>query len=408
MKKGNPHLQEFLASIRLPHHNRTTMTQAEVLQFIADGTMFGLVECDVRVPPALTETFAEMTPIFKNVDITKEDIGAHMKNYAERAGVFKAPRRSLIGSMFGSKIMLATPLLRWYLSHGLVVDHVYEVVEYSRRNCFRAFGESVSNARRAGDRDQSNSILADTMKLLGNSAYGKTVTNQERHRVVKVADETDAPCLVNDDHFRALHDLGDGVYEVELTKKTISLNLPIQIGFFVYQYAKLRMLQFYYDFLVKFVHLTDFEMCEMDTDSGENRDELIRTDKREVYETEKIDWFPRDDTDAHKAFDKRTPGLFKIEWEGRGIVALCSKTYFCFGDQNKVSCKGLNKKTNEITKEKYLNVLRLQAPGSGINRGFRMRDGDMYTYEQTKTAFTYLYPKRKVHEDGRSTTYLDL
>ena len=210
MKKGNPHLQEFLASIRLPHHNRTTMTQAEVLQFIADGTMFGLVECDVRVPPALTETFAEMTPIFKNVDITKEDIGAHMKNYAERAGVFKAPRRSLIGSMFGSKIMLATPLLRWYLSHGLVVDHVYEVVEYSRRNCFRAFGESVSNARRAGDRDQSNSILADTMKLLGNSAYGKTVTNQERHRVVKVADETDAPCFVNDNHFRALHDLGEG------------------------------------------------------------------------------------------------------------------------------------------------------------------------------------------------------
>ena len=59
MKKGNPHLQEFLASIRLPHHNRTTMTQAEVLQFIADGTMFGLVECDVRVPPALTETLAE-------------------------------------------------------------------------------------------------------------------------------------------------------------------------------------------------------------------------------------------------------------------------------------------------------------------------------------------------------------
>ena len=155
-------------------------------------------------------------------------------------------------------------------------------------------------------------------------------------------------------------------------------------------------------------------MCEMDTDSaylaisGESLDELIRPDKREVYETEKIDWFPRDDTDAHKAFDKRTPGLFKIEWEGRGIVALCSKTYFRFGDQNKVSCKGLNKKTNEITKEKYLNVLRLQAPGSGINRGFRMRDGDMYTYEQTKTAFTYLYPKRKVHEDGRSTTYLDL
>ena len=73
--------------------------------------------------------------------------------------------------------------------------------------------------------------------------------------------------------------------EVELTKKTINLKLPIQIGFFVYQYAKLRMLQFYFDLLVIFIHISDF------------------------------------------------------------------------GDQNKVSCKGLNKNTNAISKERYLSVL---------------------------------------------------
>ena len=28
------------------------------------------------------------------------------------------------------------------------------------------------------------------------------------------------------------------------------------------------MLQFYYDFLVKFIHTSDFQMCEMDTDSA--------------------------------------------------------------------------------------------------------------------------------------------
>ena len=28
----------------------------------------------------------------------------------------------------------------------------------------------------------------------------------------------------------------------------------------------------------------------------------------------------------HKAYDKRKPGLFKVEWEGQGIVALCFKT----------------------------------------------------------------------------------
>ena len=36
----------------------------------------------------------------------------------------------------------------------------------------------------------------------------------------------------------------------------------------MYQYAKLRMLQFYYDFLDKYLDRSDFQMCEKDTDSA--------------------------------------------------------------------------------------------------------------------------------------------
>ena len=130
-----------------------------------------------------------------------------------------------------------------------------------KKDCFRGFGEAVSDARRAGDTDPSNALLADTMKLLGNSAYGKTVINQENHRQIKIADEHTASLYINDKHFRALHDIGECVYEVELTKKVINLDLPLHIGFSVYQFAKLRMLQFYYDFLVEFVDVENFR-CE--------------------------------------------------------------------------------------------------------------------------------------------------
>ena len=58
------------------------------------------------------------------------------------------------------------------------------------------------------------------------------------------------------------------VYNVDMAKKTIWLNLPLQIGFLVYQIAKLRTLEFYYDFLLKFVRPSDFQMCEMDKDSA--------------------------------------------------------------------------------------------------------------------------------------------
>jgi len=89
-------------------------------------------------------------------------------------------------------------------------------------------------------------------------------------------------------------------------------------------------------------------------------------------------------------------------------VSLCSKTYYCFGDKDKYSCKGISKRQNDLTKDTYLNVLKTQESGSGTNRGFRVRDNQVLTYTQTRAGLSYLYPKRKVAADGVSTSPLDL
>ena len=75
------------------------------------------------------------------------------------------PRRSLIGSVKGEKI-LATTLLKWYFEHCLEVTRVHQVVEFTPEPCFKPFGESVSDARRAGDAEPRKAIIADTMKLV--------------------------------------------------------------------------------------------------------------------------------------------------------------------------------------------------------------------------------------------------
>ena len=97
-------------------------------------------------------------------------------------------------------------------------------------------------------------------------------------------------------------------------------------------------------------------MCEMDTDSayitisGDSVESLVKPELRGEFEQDKCNWFPH--TREHKAYDKRTPGLFKVEWEGQGIVGLCSKTYYSFGAKDKLSYKGVNKKCNETNKDK--------------------------------------------------------
>lgn len=102
---------------------------------------------------------------------------------------------------------------------------------------------------------------------MGNSCYGETLTNHLKHKNVENWSDAKASRKVKTPLFRKLDNITDDTYEVESFKKSIKLNLSIQVHFVVYQYVELRMLQFYYDFLDRYLDRVNFQMCEMDTDS---------------------------------------------------------------------------------------------------------------------------------------------
>ncbi|KAJ8546715.1 hypothetical protein ON010_g11521 [Phytophthora cinnamomi] len=110
-----------------------------------------------------------MTPIFKNIliDCTSESIiGKHMYEYNESRKQRRAkPARKLIGSYFGEKILIYTPLLKWYLSHGMEITQTYSFIKASSHKAFEPFMEAVSKARREGDADKSKAMIAVMMKL---------------------------------------------------------------------------------------------------------------------------------------------------------------------------------------------------------------------------------------------------
>ena len=155
----------------------------------------------------------------------------------------------------------------------------------------------------------------------------------------------------------------------------------------MYQYAKLRMLEFYYDFMDTFVDRRDFQYCCMDTNSAymglsaDSLEEVIKPKLRQRYQSEKHNWFPSSDTPEHASYDKRTPGLFKEEYRGD---ALCSKTYYCFGVKDKISCKGINKRLNDINKSTYMDVLLTKRSRNGTNREVRSVDNTVCTYLQQR------------------------
>ena len=198
----------------------------------------------------------------------------------------------------------------------------------------------VSDERRKGDIDTRYTIIAEACKNIGNSAFGRTVMNKNCHRNVKYCNEHDFNIAKNRWTFCDAEEYeqdNNKIYEVVLKKKVIAQNMPIQIGCSVFDDSKLRMYQFYYDCIDKYIDRSDFQYIETDTDNAYKAltgdlENLIKPELKEEFENDKVNWFPRSDTKENKAYDKRKPGLFKIEFEGEGMVALCSKLILlCLG-----------------------------------------------------------------------------
>ena len=149
------------------------------------------------------------------------------------------PHHLLIGSYFGKKIGLATPLLKWYLEQGLIITRIYNVIEYIPIAAFKHFAEQVAQARLDGDRNKDKALVAEMMKLIGNSSYGHMITNKEKHHDIVYVTESQVGQEIMDPNFFYLTELPDEFYEVEKTKKKICLDLPVHISVFILNYAKL-------------------------------------------------------------------------------------------------------------------------------------------------------------------------
>ena len=71
-------------------------------------------------------------------------------------------------------------------------------------------------------------------------------------------------------------------------------------------------------------------------------------------------------------------------------------------------CARVQQKRNVLIKDHFLSVLHSQKSKDIVNAGFIKLDGQIKTYIQTKKGLGYFYGKRKVLDDGISTTHLEI
>ena len=371
---------------------------------LKERSWFGYAEIDIEIPNHLHQKFEEMCPFFHNKTVPVKAVPEHMLKYLRDTKRKRGEDKKLMGTLSAQKILVYVPLLLWYVNHGAVIKRVYRTIDYTPAKIFPWFVEQVTEARRTGDVENSKALLAEVFKLLGNSGYGKLIEALERQtNVIYTKDEKVVDRALRSAYFSDLDEIGEA-YELESRKPRITIRRPFQIGIAVYQLAKLRMLEFYYDFLDRYFDRKDFELIQMDTDSnylaisGKKLEDIVRPEMKAEFEAQKKNWL------AWDKWSGRTPGLFKMECEGDRMIALCSKCYFIDdrGEKKKFSTKGMSKKQNNINWQRFKTALE-GSKDMATNRGFRMRDGKIVTYEQEKLGLSAYYDKRWVLSDGIHT-----
>ena len=158
------------------------------------------------------------------------------------------------------------------------------------------------------------------------------------------------------------------LYKVKSLKKHITFDLLLQVDLFVYSLAKLKILEFVYDCIKKYIPDDCFEFIEMDTDSlyfslcSNSLEKLVKPELREQFfenydyffpslacehhkkqfvkaRVQNLEWIQEDCCKAHELFDRGPPWLFMLEFFGHEMISLAPKTYFC----EKVHDQGLKK-----------------------------------------------------------------
>lgn len=68
--------------------------------------------------------------MFCTTDVPFELIGEHMQDHMRQFQLSEKPHRLLVSGMRARKMLMATPILKWHLEHGMLVTKIYQVVEF--------------------------------------------------------------------------------------------------------------------------------------------------------------------------------------------------------------------------------------------------------------------------------------
>ena len=298
-----------------------------------------------------------------------------------------------------------------------MVTCIYTVIEYIPNAAFNSFMTQVVQACLDGDRDKDKALIAETIKLIGNSSYGKLITNKEKHHDIVYVNESEIGAEIMDNHFYSLTELPNGYYEVEKrNRKLFSIFLFTSVSL----YSTMR--SFVCSNFVMIASINTFLVRTLSTvrwtwtwHIWQSLETVLKVLSNQIFVKNSKMTNINGSSPQECCKENVLLDFSRLNFQRDKIISLCSKSYYTelFATENspsqvKFSMKGVNKGQFKKSMPHYEHVLNTKEIFGACKSGIRAKDQSMVIYKQEKNALTYFYPKRKVLQDGRSTVPLNI
>ena len=440
------------------------ITDQTFIENIKNGTFFGFITVSLSIPPYHPYIdFDKWPAFFCNHLLTVENWSPFMLKHfgIDSEGNYTThvtSRKLLLQTNSVKRITISSELLKFYISCGVKVNHIYNSFEFVKKKPYAKLVKRVIDLRRYSD-SIKNECLAQICKLVLNSAFGSFHLNKIGYKNVSYSnDEGIILKKMNSSTFYSINELYTGQYEIINNKSKVIQDTLLYHANQVLDISKAILCDFVWNFFMRCVHKNDFKILVSDTDSiyvaltDSNIEKIVKPSFLEYYKwmiaidhsksrcCDNIDtvssfsecttpfnkiYFPRECCKSHALFDSRSPNLFKIEKfvvKKPFFIGLSSKKFILKDDTKivKLSFAGLSKinfvsKNPEVVTKNIKNLfkkpLKKSVTSVGINYNLgvdNMTKNDMLFYSQYRNINSALYLKRYVHDCGIETSALNI
>ena len=252
----------------LPYEGFRFLSEEEIKVFdlgmIPENSLIGyILEVDLKYCCNLHNLYNDYPLCPEKSEVGYEMLSKYCRGIVDWYGIKVGGVKKLIANLYDKvRYVIHYRNLLYYLSFGMKLIKIHKILSFKQSNWLKVFTDFNTKKRQ----ESPDEFSKGSYKLMNNCIYGKSIENiKNRINVKLINDQKTYLKCVNKPSSISSKIIDKNFVAVHCSKKVLTLNKPIYVGFCILELNKLLIYKFHYDYVLK--TFNDAKLLFTDTDS---------------------------------------------------------------------------------------------------------------------------------------------